>query len=70
MIYDCLGIVIRLGARNKARDMDKVAIGPVACWPVACLLTVGAHAHSEGYCSCRVCMCVCVCMYVCVCDHS
>ena len=29
------------------------------------LLTLGAHAHSEGYCSCRVCMCVC--MYVCVC---
>ena len=33
------------------------------------LLTLGAHAHSEGYCSCRVCMCVCmyVCVYVCVC---
>ena len=29
------------------------------------LLTLGAHAHSEGYSSCRVCMCVCVCMYVC-----
>ena len=29
------------------------------------LLTLGAHARSEGYCSCRVCMCVC--MYVCVC---
>ena len=30
------------------------------------LLTLGAHAHSEGYSSCRVCMCVCmcVCMYV------
>ena len=28
------------------------------------LLTLGAHAHSEGYSSCRVCM------YVCVCDHS
>ena len=24
-------------------------------------LTLGAHAHSEGYCSCPV----CVCMYVC-----
>ena len=23
-------------------------------------LTLGAHAHSEGYSSCRVCMCVCV----------
>ena len=36
------------------------------------LLTLGAHAHSEGYSSCRVCMyvCVCVCMYVCMCDHS
>ena len=44
------------------------------------LLTLGAHAHSEGYSSCRVCMCVCVCVYVCtcvrvyvcvcVCDHS
>ena len=22
------------------------------------LLTLGAHAHSEGYSSCRVCMCV------------
>ena len=29
-----------------------------------CSLTLGAHAHSEGYSSCRVCM------YVCVCDHS
>ena len=29
-------------------------------------LTLGAHAHSEGYSSCRVCMCVCVCVYVCV----
>ena len=26
------------------------------------LLTLGAHACSEGYCSCPVCMCVC--MYV------
>ena len=50
------------------------------------LLTLGAHAHSEAYCSCRVCMYVCVyvyvscvyayvsCVYVCVCvcmcDHS
>ena len=41
-------------------------------------LTLGAHAHSEGYSSCRVCMCVCVyvcvyvcmCVCVCVCDHS
>ena len=32
------------------------------------LLTLGAHAHSEGYSSCRVCMDVCVC--VCMCDHS
>ena len=33
------------------------------------LLTLGAHAHSEGYSSCRVCMCVCVyvCVYVCMC---
>ena len=31
-------------------------------------LTLGAHAHSEGYSSCRVCMYVCVyeCMCVCV----
>ena len=29
-------------------------------------LTLGAHAHSEGYSSCRVCMCVCVCVCVCV----
>ena len=28
-------------------------------------LTLGAHAHSEGYSSCRVCMCVCVCVCVC-----
>ena len=27
-------------------------------------LTLGAHAHSEGYSSCRVCMCVCVCVCV------
>ena len=32
------------------------------------LLTLGAHAHSEGYCSCRVCMYVCV--YVCVTTHN
>ena len=32
------------------------------------LLTLGAHARSEGYCSCPVCMyvCMCVCVYVCV----
>ena len=29
-------------------------------------ITLGAHAHSEGYCSCPVCVCVCVC----VCVHS
>ena len=37
------------------------------------LLTLGAHVHSEGYCSCPVCMlyvCMYVCMYVCVCVHS
>ena len=28
------------------------------------LLTLGAHAHSEGYSSCRVCVCVCVCVCV------
>ena len=36
------------------------------------LLTLGAHAHSEGYSSSRVCMCVCVyvCVYVCVTTHN
>ena len=40
------------------------------------LLTLGAHAHSEGYSSCRVCMyvcvyvCMCVCMCVCVTTHN
>ena len=28
------------------------------------LLTLGAHARSEGYCSCPVCVCMCVCMSV------
>ena len=28
------------------------------------LLTLGAHARSEGYCSCPVCLCVCVCVSV------
>ena len=28
------------------------------------LLTLGTHAHSEGYCSCPVCLCVCVCVSV------
>ena len=28
------------------------------------LLTLGAHARSEGYCSCPVCLCVCVCVCV------
>ena len=27
-----------------------------------CLLTLGVHARSEGYCSCPVCVCVCVCV--------
>ena len=36
----------------------------------AVLLTLGAHARSEVYCSCCVCMCVCVCVCMCVCDHS
>ena len=35
---------------------------------VIVLLTLGAHAHSEGYSSCRVCMYVCV--YVCVTTHN
>ena len=41
----------------------------VLCNDVMLLLTLGAHAHSEGYSSCRVCMCVCVyvCVYVCMC---
>ena len=49
-------------------------ITPRVCTSVLSL-TLGAHAHSEGYSSCRVCMCVCVCvcmcvcMCVCVCDH-
>ena len=30
----------------------------------ALLLTLGAHAHSEGYSSCRVCVCVCMCVCV------
>ena len=42
------------------------------------LLTLGAHAHSEGYSSCRVCvyvcvyvcMCVCTCVCVCVTTHN
>ena len=40
--------------------------------PANTLLTLGAHAHSEGYSSCRVCMyvCVCVCVYVCVTTHN
>ena len=32
--------------------------------PSSELLTLGAHARSEGYCSCPVCM------YVCMCVHS
>ena len=31
------------------------------------LLTHGAHARSEGYCSCPVCVRACVCMRACVC---
>ena len=37
------------------------------CSSSTILLTLGAHAHSEGYCSCRVCMYVCMCVCVCVC---
>ena len=28
------------------------------------LLTLGAHVHSEGYCSCPMCVCMCVCVSV------
>ena len=31
---------------------------------VVCLLTLGAHARSNGYCSCPVCVYVCVCVCV------
>ena len=31
-------------------------ITPRVCTSVLSLLTLGAHAHSEGYSSCRVCM--------------
>ena len=34
------------------------------------LLTLGAHARSEGYCSCTVCLCVCVCLFVVFCHHA
>ena len=33
------------------------------------LLTLGAHAHSEGYCSCLVCMCVGVSTLICRLTH-
>ena len=38
-------------------------IMPRVCTSVLSL-TLGAHAHSEGYSSCRVCVCVCVCVCV------
>ena len=41
-------------------------ITPRVCTSVLSL-TLGAHAHSEGYSSCRVCMYVCMCVCVCVC---
>ena len=50
--YSYLGIDF---SRNGAWDMH-----------IRKLLTLGAHAHSEGYSSCRVCMYVCVCVCVCV----
>ena len=65
------GLVIILGVCNLG-DADKGSWGLVillgACleYSVCSLLTLGAHAHSEGYSSCRVCMCVCVCVCVCV----
>ena len=34
------------------------------------LLTLDAHACSEGYCSCPVCMYVCMYVHVCMCVHS
>ena len=31
-----------------------------------CCLTLGTHAHSEGYCNCPMCVHVRMCVYVCV----
>ena len=36
----------------------------VICYEYCCLLTLGAHACCESYCSCPVCVCVCVCVCV------
>ena len=33
------------------------------------LLTLGAHAHSEGYYSCPVCVCMCVCPLITAASH-
>ena len=40
---------------------------PTRSWSL--LLTLGAHAHSEGYSSCRVCVYVCVYVCMCVCVY-
>ena len=52
---------------NRPNTLSALSVYTV---PGISLLTLGAHAHSEGYSSCRVCVCVYVCVYVCMCDHS
>ena len=46
-----------------------IVANTVTLAPKRGLLTLGAHAHSEGYSSCRVCMCVCVYVCMCVCVY-
>ena len=38
-------------------------------WYIPVLITLGAHARSEGYCSCHVCVCMCVSALICRLTH-
>ena len=71
LIYIVGVVVIERACVIGARRFSAICFGATERVYNA-LLTLGAHAHSEGYSSCRtiVCVCVCVCVYVCVCDHS
>ena len=52
----------KIGAyKNNAFVLNNITHVDIATYNgVKGLLTLGAHAHSEGYSSCRVCVCVCV----------
>ena len=60
-------VIVHLGldVSSSVHNCGCVVDGGNAMAAILILLTLGAHARSEGYCSCPVCFCVCVCVCVC-----